>query len=99
MVTCYASVHLAFGRIALHFLVDVDPDPEVILSVLTQNGKVCSAVPLVAVFVCEFALGTEHYFYESSVAGRMHDECLGRRDHQMMISRVDELITQVMSSS
>ena len=42
--TCCASVLLAFGRISLHFHVDVDLDLEVILSVLTQNGEVCWVV-------------------------------------------------------
>ena len=36
-------VHLAFGRISSIFQVDLDSDPEVFLSVLTQNGEVCSA--------------------------------------------------------
>ena len=40
--TCYSSVHPAFGRILHHFCVDVDLDPEVFFSVLTQNGEVCS---------------------------------------------------------
>ena len=36
----HAPVHIVFGRFPLHFLVDVDPDPQVI----TQNGKVCPVV-------------------------------------------------------
>ena len=35
--------YLAFGQISHNFYVDVDSDPEVFLSVLMQNGEVCSA--------------------------------------------------------
>ena len=35
--------YLAPGRISHNFYVDLDSDPEIFLSVLTQNGEVCSA--------------------------------------------------------
>ena len=34
---------MTFGQISHNFYVDVDSDPEVFLSVLMQNGEVCSA--------------------------------------------------------
>ena len=40
--TCSASVRDAFGRVAHNFYVAVDSNPEVWVSVLAQNGEVCS---------------------------------------------------------
>ena len=40
--TYSASVRDAFGRIAHNFCVAVDSNPEVLVSVLVQNGEVCS---------------------------------------------------------
>ena len=39
---CSASVRGAFGRTAHNFYVNVNSNPEVFFSVLTQNGEVCS---------------------------------------------------------
>ena len=40
--TCSASVRDALGRIAHNFHVAVDSNPEVWVSVIAQNGEVCS---------------------------------------------------------
>ena len=67
--------YLAFGRISHNFYVAADSNPEVLLSLLLQNGEACP----VDASGCSFALRSSHqemwsFFHQSHEAGGSDDD-------------------------